>query len=65
MITRGFLDVEQNEKDAWWVHHPISTIKSHLHPIEDNIIDEKMTISATLALMKSKSIDCVLVLKEK
>jgi len=64
MITRDFLEVEQTEKDAWWVHQPISTLKAHLHSIEDNIIDEKMTISTVLNLMKSKSIDCVLVLKE-
>ena len=40
-------------------------MKKFLRPIYENIIDEETTIKTVLELMKKKSIDCVLILKDK
>jgi hypothetical protein len=65
MITRGFLDVESNDENEWWFTEPITKMKQFLRPIDENIIDEATTIKTVLELMKKKSIDCVLILKDK
>jgi len=64
MITRGFLDVEANDENEWWFTEPITKMKQFLRPIDENIIDETTTIKTVLELMKTKSIDCVLILKD-
>ncbi len=61
MTARGFLDVKIQDNDPWWFHKPISDLKNYLSTIEDNIIDEKTTFSEALEIMKSKSIDCLII----
>lgn len=64
-VTRGFLDVEEDEKnDFWWTHKPISAMADFVTPIADNIVDASLTCAQVLDRMKSKSIDTVLVFKE-
>ncbi len=65
MITRGFLDIEPSNHDLWWVHQPIEGLKGFLNSVETNLIDENVTVSEALQIMKKKSIDCLLILKEK
>lgn len=65
MITRGFLDIEPSTQDLWWVQQPIEGLKGFLNSVETNLIDENVTVSEALQIMKKKSIDCLLILKEK
>jgi hypothetical protein len=65
MITRGFMDVEIDEKkDLWWFHKKISEMKSVVRPIENNIIKENTSIKDALETMKTKQTDCLLVFKD-
>lgn len=64
-ITRGFVDVEEDEKnDFWWTHKPISAMGAFVTPVADNIVDASFTCAQALDRMKSKSIEMVLVFKE-
>lgn len=64
MTARGFHDVKVQDNDPWWVSKPISDLEKNLSNIQDNIIDEKTTCSEALNIMKSKSIDCLIILNE-
>ena len=65
MTARGFHDVKVQDNDPWWVSKPISDLEKNLSNIEDNIIDEKTTCSEALNIMKSKSIDCLIIFNEE
>lgn len=64
MITRGFMVPEVLHSDPWWTHKEISAMKSFVQPLENNIIDAKLSCSKALEHMKSKSVDCVLIFKD-
>jgi hypothetical protein len=64
MITRGFMEIEDNKNDPWWANKPISCLTSHLQPIEKNMIDSNLTISSAIALMKSNSVDSLIYFNE-
>jgi hypothetical protein len=65
MITRGFIDVEVNKcSDQWWFHNLISDLKETLQSIENFVIDEHVCCSKALAIMKEKSIDCLIQFKD-
>ena len=60
MITRGFMDVEENKNDQWWVHKPISSLKQKIHPVDLNVFNENLTLAKTLELMSTNSVDCLI-----
>jgi hypothetical protein len=60
MITRGFMDIEESKSDQWWVHKPISSLKNKIHSVDLNVFNENLTLSKTLELMATNSVDCLI-----
>ncbi len=65
MIARGFLEIEESKSDLWWIHQPISVLKSHLRPIDLNIFAESATFAQGLNQMTSNSVDCLIHFENK
>jgi hypothetical protein len=61
MITRNFYEVEVKQSDPVWFHKRISDLSSLFKPRDFNFIDENISISEALQIMKLKSVDCLLV----
>ena len=63
MITRGFYEVTDNEKDPWWFSKKINDLDSLVKPSDYNFIEADKTIADCLSLMREKNVDCLLALE--
>jgi hypothetical protein len=58
MITRGFMETPVGSNDPWWYHKRIDEMGVLLKPVENNIIDDSVSCSAALELMRERQLDC-------
>jgi hypothetical protein len=66
MITRGFLDVETKKGDPQWFNNTISDLEPYLtSPVSDNFVNGETTCAEAIQLMKTKNIDCLIVVKDE
>lgn len=60
MIARGFMEPIAGDNDPWWTSLPIKQLANRLKPINDYLIDDSVSCSKAIQILKDRSIDILL-----